>query len=110
MEKRCWLYADAEASLLTARRTACRFEGAIVVRKRCTRSIEKNASGFRQLDPARSAAEELHVQLIFDVFDPLAERRLLQAKALCGSRDMAFLRDSNELAKMAQLHDIFLSI
>jgi hypothetical protein len=40
----------------------------------------------------------------------LTERGLLQAKALRGSGDVTLLRDGNELAKMAQLHGISLSI
>ena len=35
------LYADTEASLLATGRTACCLERAVVVRKGCTRSVEK---------------------------------------------------------------------
>ena len=104
------LYADKEASLFATGRTACCLERAVVVRKGCTRSVEKNAPGFGQLDPARLAEKELHVELVFNRLDPLTERGLLQAKALRGSGDVTLLRDGNELAKMAQLHGISLSI
>jgi hypothetical protein len=80
------------------------------VRKGCTRSVEKNAPGFGQLDPARLAEKELHVELVFNRLDPLTERGLLQAKALCGSGNVTFLCNGDKLTEVAQLHDIFLSI
>jgi len=110
MKQCCGLYADTEAPLLPAGRTACRLEGPVVVRKRCTRPVEENTPGFGQRDPARLAEKELHVELVFDRLDSLTERGLLQAKALCGSGNVTFLRNDNELTKMAQLHGISLSI
>jgi hypothetical protein len=48
----------------------------------------------------------LHIEFVLDALDPLAERRLLQAKAFRSPCDVAFLCHCNKLTKMAQLHDI----
>ncbi len=55
---------------------------------------------------ARLAAEELHLQFRFQRLDLLAQRRLLDAQALGGAGDVAFLGHGNEVAQVPQIHDI----
>jgi hypothetical protein len=61
---------------------------------------------FRQLDSARPAYEQLDVEIAFDVLDQAAERWLLNAELVRGARDMTFLRNCYEIAKLAQIHDM----
>jgi hypothetical protein len=104
MKRRGWHHADAEAALLAARGATCRFKCTVVLRDHCTSAIKENASGLSQLDATRHAAKELDVELGFDCLDPLAERRLLHAESLSGSRDMAVLGNGHELTEVPQLY------
>ena len=65
---------------------------------------EQRLPRLGQLDAARLAAEQLHLQFGFECSDLLAERRLLDAQPLGGAGDVAFLGDRDEVAEMAQLH------
>ena len=65
---------------------------------------EQRRSGVGELDAARQATEQLHVELALQRANLLAERRLLHAEPLGRPRDMPFLGDGDEIAKMTELH------
>ena len=57
-----------------------------------------------QLDAPRLPSEQLDLKLGFERPDLLAQRRLLDAKALRRTGDMALLGHRDEIAEMAQFH------
>ena len=90
------------ASPRAARRaagTACSTRSRIVAR-----FGEKRLARLGQLDPARLAPEQLHVELGFERADLLAERRLLDAEPLGRAGDVTLLGDGDEIAEVAQFH------
>src|SRR5262245_16929207 len=95
--------SHADLAQLSARGTPRRFKCLAEVRQHGTGIVEENAPGFGQLDTARLAAKQLHIKLAFHCLDAEAERGLLHAKPLRGSRDMPFLRDCDEVSKVPQL-------
>lgn len=74
------------------------------MREHRARIVKEDAAGFGQLDTASLAAKELNIKFALNRFDPLAERRLLHAKAFGSPRDMAFLCDGDEIPEMSKLH------
>ena len=73
----------------------------------CPRLSQQRLAGLGQLDAARFAPEQLHIELGFERSDLLAQGRLLNAEAFRRSRDVAFLGDGNEIAKVPQLHLVY---
>ena len=69
-----------------------------------TTLLEQDAAGLRQLDAARLAAEELHVELPLDRLDLLAQGWLLHAEPLGGAGDVPLLRDRDEVPELPQVH------
>ncbi len=72
--------------------------------KQGARLVEKDAARFRQLDPASLAAEQLHVEVLLDRLDLLAERRLLHSEPLGGPGDVSFLGNGDEVSELPQVH------
>jgi len=58
----------------------------------------------RQLHAGRRADEELHAELVFELTDVAAERRLRDVEMPCSPGEAARLGDRRELAKMMQVH------
>ena len=82
-----------------------RFDGGLDLHQRQPRMIEKGPAGVGQLDAARAADKQLHADLIFEIPDLAAERRLGGMQPpFRRHREAAFLGDRDEIAKMAQLH------
>src|SRR5262245_61558971 len=104
MERRRRSHANAYPPLLAARRASRRLHGPIELRKGRTRIVEKGGARVSQLNAARLAAEELHVELAFDRLDLLTEWRLLHPKALGGARDVTFFGDGDKVTQMPQFH------
>src|SRR5262249_45187709 len=96
--------SDADLTQLSARDTPRRFKGLVEVRQHGPHIVEERAPSVRQIDPTCFAMEQLHIELTFHRLDAEAERRLLHAKPLRGSRDMPFLRNGDEVSKVPQLH------
>src|SRR5215469_11251827 len=65
---------------------------------------EQRRSRVGQLDAARPAPEQLHVELALQRADLLAERGLLHPEALGRPRHMPLLRHGDKIAKMPKLH------
>ena len=70
-------------------------------------SAEEGAAGIGQRHAARMAHEQLGVDLALERADLLGERRLLHVQLLGGARDMALMRDGDEVAEMAQFHGAY---
>jgi hypothetical protein len=76
----------------------------LVLREHCARFIEEDASSISQLNAARLAVKELHIEFAFDRLDPLTEWRLLHAELLGSARDVPFLGDRDEIAEVPEFH------
>ena len=74
------------------------------LREHGTGIIKESAAGIGQFDAARLAAEQLGVDFAFDCPDLPTERRRLHAEPLRGPRDVPFLSDRNEIAKLPKFH------
>jgi hypothetical protein len=84
------------------RGTPCRFRGCLCLRKRQPRVIEKGPAGGGQLDAVHATAHELNADLIFEIADLSAQRRLRRVQLFLG-RDCqaARLRDRDEVTKVS---------
>ena len=102
--------ADADLALLAARRAPCRFKRMIELSKDRAGIVEESVPGSGQLDAARLSVKELRIKLALDRLDALAERRLLHAKPLGGTRDVPFLGDGDEIPKVPELHSVYLHV
>jgi tripartite-type tricarboxylate transporter receptor subunit TctC len=78
------------------------------LREHGTGIIKESAAGIGQFDAARLAAEQLGIDFAFDCPDLPTKRRRLQAEPLRGPRDVPFLSDRDEIAKLPQLHRPYL--
>jgi hypothetical protein len=61
---------------------------------------EEGPPGLGQLDAARLSSKQLRIDFAFDRLDQPAQRRLLNVEPFGGSRDVPFLGDRDEIAKM----------
>src|ERR1700704_6658043 len=91
--------ADGDSALLASRRTPCRFERAIELRKHGTGIVEEGMACVSQLYTTRHTAKQLHIALPFDRGDLSAKRWLLHAEPLRCPRDMAFLGHRDEISE-----------
>jgi hypothetical protein len=62
------------------------------------------AAGWRQFDVPAVADEELGPNLSFEVTDLLRERRSSKVKALCGSPEMQFFGNGDEVGQLPEFH------
>src|SRR5258706_15493465 len=69
------------------------------------RVLVEGLAARRQLDAARKAPEERESELLLEVLDLLAQRRLLQAEAFGGARHALGFGDGDEVAQVAQFHE-----
>ena len=92
--------AKRNLALLASRGALHLLGGAFELREDGARIVEHCAAGIGQLDAARLAAEQLHIELALERLDLLAERRLLHAEPLGRPGDVALLGDRDEIAKM----------
>ncbi len=65
---------------------------------------QQRFAGLGQLDAARLAAEQLHLELGFEGADLLAQRRLLDAESFRRAGDMPLLGDGDEITEVPQFH------
>ena len=65
---------------------------------------QEGAAGVGQAHAARMAQEQGGIDLALERLDLLAERRLLHAQPLRRARDVPFMRDGDEIAKVTQFH------
>ena len=70
--------------------------------------IEKGSPAVGEFDAARAAAKQLRADLIFEISDLTAERRLRRVQPFLGrDREASLLCDRDEIAKVPQLHSAF---
>jgi hypothetical protein len=74
------------------------------LRKHGTGIIKESAAGIGQFDAAWLAPEQLRIDFTFDRPDLPTERRRLHAEPLRGPRDVPFLSDRDDIAKLPQFH------
>src|SRR3954451_19237741 len=90
------------ASPRAVRRAAA---AACSTRSRMARALGQQCrAGLGQLDAARLAVEQLHIELVFERADLLAQGRLLDAEPFRRAGDMALLGNGDEVAKVTQFH------
>ena len=75
--------------------------------KHRARMVKENAAGFGQFDPARLAAEQLRVDFAFDRPDLTAKWWRLHTEPLRGPREVLFLSDRYDVAKLPQLQSTY---
>ena len=64
--------------------------------------IEKGAAGRGQVDPVHAAVHQRNTDLVFEITDLAAQRRLRRVQPLLGGdRQASCLRDRDEIAKVA---------
>src|SRR3546814_8255858 len=108
MEGRRGGEADGHPPLLATRRALRLGERGLYLAEDAARVDQQALARLGQLDAARLAAEELHLQLGLQRLDLLAERRLLHAKALGGAGHVPLLGYGDAVAQMAQVHGLSL--
>src|SRR5436309_6500059 len=96
--------SHGDAALLAPRGAPCPFKCMVDLREHGAGIIKESAAGIGQFDAARFAAEQLRIDFAFDCPDLSTERRRLQAEPLRGPRDVPFLSDRDEIAKLPQFH------
>src|SRR5688572_18987691 len=101
--------ADDDAALFAARGATRGGCGAVDLVENHASAIEKGGTGVGQFHAARLAAEQLHLQLLFQRADLHAERRLLDAQPLGGPGHVLFFSNGNEIAQVSQLHMPYVS-
>src|SRR5262245_57013258 len=95
---------DGDFPLLAARGAPGRRERMIDVGQDRTGIGEQRRAGVGQLDAARLAAKQLHIELPLQCANLLAERRLLHAEPFRRPRDVLYLGDGDEISKVPELH------
>ena len=62
------------------------------------------AAGGRQFDVSAVADEELGPELSFEIEDLLRQRRSSKVKPLCGSTEVQFLGNGDEVGQLPEFH------
>src|SRR4051812_17703919 len=68
------------------------------------RLLEHRRAGDGQRHAALSAVEEPDAELVLELADLLADRRLSDVQALCGASEVQLLCDRDEVPQMAKFH------
>src|SRR5256885_15878954 len=110
MKRRRRREADGDAADLAARGAAGADLGVLGLRQDRLGVDQERAAGIGQADPARMAHEQGGVDLALERADLLAERRLLDVQLLRRARDVALVRDGDEVTEMAQFHEHMLHV
>ena len=99
------LEADGERLSCRLCRPACRFHRGIDLRQRQPGMVEKGLACGGQLDAMNAARQQLAADLVLQIADLPAQRRLGGVEpVLGGSRQAAFLGHGDEITKVPQLH------
>ena len=102
------LEADGERLSCRLRGPARRFDRGIDLHQRQPGMVEKGLARGGQFDAVHAAAQQLDADLVFEIADLPAERRLRRVQPFLGrERQAAFLGDGDEIAKVPQLHSAF---
>ena len=84
------------------RGTPRRLRGRLRLSQRQPRMVEKGAACGGQFDAVHAAAHQLDADLVFEIADLAAERRLRRVQPFLGrKRQASRLRDRDEIAKVA---------
>src|SRR5262245_25681192 len=93
-----------DSAFLASRRAPCGFKRSIEVGEGRMGGIEERAAGVGDLNAARHAAEQLHLDVLLNRLNETAERWLRDAELLCSPGDVPFFGDCDETAEMPQFH------
>ena len=104
MERRRGREAHGDAAGLAARGAAGLHGGAFDRGQDRLGIGQEGTAGIGQADAARMAQQQRRADLALQRPDLLAERRLLHVQLLGRARDMAFVRDGDEVAEVSQFH------
>ena len=91
----------ADLALVHARREVGGVRG---LRQDDARLLHEHAARFGELYLALGAVEELDPELVFELPDLMAERRLTQIQPLGGAAEVQRLGQRDDVAKVTQLH------
>jgi methionyl aminopeptidase len=72
----------------------------------CACVVEEHPAGREQRHASRRASEELRPDFVLERSDLPADGRLRHMKALCGTPDVAFLGDGDEVANLGKTHGV----
>ena len=98
----------ANDRLRRLRGAARRFASRLDLGQRQPCMVEKGPAGGGQFDAVRAAAQQLDADLVFEIADLAAQRRLRRVQPFLGrERQAALLGDRDEIAKVPQLHSGF---
>jgi hypothetical protein len=104
MERRRGCKAHGNSTFLASRGAPRGFKRSIEGRKHRAGTIKERATGVCQLNAARNAAKQLHIDFVLDCLDMPTERRLLHAEPFRRSGNVTFLSDDNNVPEMLQFH------
>ena len=76
--------------------------------ERAPRAGDEHLAGLRHRDAAGRALDERHAELGLEAADLLRERRLRDVLARRGAREVALVRERDEVAQLAQIHALSL--
>ena len=95
------LEADGERLPCRLRRPACRFDRGIDLRQRQAGVVEKGLARSGQFDAVNAADSSSAADLVFEIADLAAQRRLRRVQPfLSRERQAALLGDRDEIAKV----------
>ena len=96
------LKADGECLFSRLCGSARHFHRGIDLRQRQSGMVEKNLACIGQLDAVHAAVHQLDADLVFEIADLAAQRRLRRVQPfLGGDRQASCLRDRDKIAKVA---------
>jgi hypothetical protein len=75
--------------------------------ERAPRLHQKRVTGLGELDAARQALKQRNANVVLEIPNLLRKGGLRDAEATGGPHEGAFLRDGDEVAKVAQFHESF---
>jgi hypothetical protein len=95
--------AHAQPSELAGRGAPCVRFGAHELGQRPARAVEERLTGVREPDLPSRARQQIRSELLLQLADRDAERRLRHVQALGGAAEVELLRDRDEIAQVAKL-------
>jgi hypothetical protein len=101
--RRAGAVGEAERALLAARDPADVAKERVGVLEQPRRAFEQRPPGLRQLDVVGRAVQQRGAELVLELPDLAAQRRLRDVQPRRGAREVAFLRDRDEVGEPPQI-------
>lgn len=103
-------YADRQAARGLPAEYAHRLAGPFQSLQQRYRMVVQGVGGDGRQQALAAALEQRDVEVLLQLADLLREGRLRQGQAFGGAADVAFLVERDEIAELAKIHKLFLSM